>query len=53
MSDLEWDSQDSSAWFNANCDTCGGSGWIPGIAHPVGPLDELPCPDCAKDDTHG
>jgi hypothetical protein len=29
------------------CQLCGGSGWIPGITMPVGPLDELPCPECS------
>jgi hypothetical protein len=29
------------------CQLCGGSGWIPGVAMPVGPLDELPCPECS------
>ena len=28
------------------CGTCYGSGWIPGVAHAEGPLDELPCPTC-------
>lgn len=28
------------------CGLCDGSGWVPGIAEPVGPLDESPCPEC-------
>jgi hypothetical protein len=29
------------------CQLCYGTGWIPGVAWPVGPLDELPCPECS------
>lgn len=30
------------------CSLCYGSGWIPGVAEPEGPLDELPCPECKE-----
>ena len=32
------------------CAICHGSGWIPGIAHAEGPLDEMPCPGCRVTD---
>lgn len=31
---------------NPACSLCYGSGWIPGVALPDEPLEELPCPEC-------
>lgn len=47
IKDVAWKLHAGKEPSRDTCNLCSGTGLIPGVAWPVGPLDELPCPECS------